>query len=274
MSVEIKFPEGRIVSGHPMNGFTPTDDRTKLPKMKKDGVTKVVEWNFGVAFPKTGVDWKQTPWGAQIVAAAQDPVEGYSAAETASPHFSWKVVDGDSTIPNRAGNVPCQQEGYAGHWVVFMKTELQAPKCFHTGKYDPMQQIQNAAEIDKGDYIIPYALVKGNKPSQTAGVYINPLLVSLERKGEKIESAYDGPSAASVFGGGTPVQTPPSAAVVPVQQAVTPPPPPATDLLVTPPPAPPVEEKYTYQGVTYTKTQLLAMPGWSEALIAQHCTRV
>lgn len=272
MSVEIKFPEGRIVSGHPMNDFTPNDDRTKQPKLKKDNVTKVIEWSFGVAFPKTGVDWKQTPWGAQIVAAAQDPVEGYSAAETASPHFSWKVVDGDSTIPNRKGNVPCQQEGYPGHWVVFMRTELQAPKCFHTGKYDPMQQIQNATEIDKGDYIIPYALVKGNKPSQTAGVYINPLLVSLERKGEKIESAYDGPSAASVFGGVTAQQTPPP--VTP--SAPVTPPPPATDLLVNPPapPAPPVEEKYSYQGVTYTKGQLLAMPGWSEAIIAQHCTRV
>lgn len=268
MSVEIKFPEGRIVSGHPMNGFTPTDDNTKLPKMKKDGVTKVIEWKFGLAIPKTGVDWKQTPWGLQIVAAAQDPVEGYSAAETASPHFSWKVVDGDSTIPNRNGNIPCQQEGYPGHWVVFMKTELQAPKCFHKDKYDPMQQIQNAAEIDNGDYIIAYALIKGNKPSKTAGVYINPLLVSLERKGDKI--GYDGPSAASVFGGAAaPVQ----------QQAVTPPsaapitPPPATDLLVTPPPAPPVEEKYNYNGTVYTKAQLLANPGWTEAIIAQHCTR-
>lgn len=261
MSVEIKFPEGRIVSGHPMNGFTPTDDRTKQPKLKKDGVTKVVEWSFGVAFPKTGVDWKQTDWGAQIVAASQDPVEGYSAAETASPYFSWKIVDGDSTVPNRSGNVPCQQEGYAGHWVVFMKTELAPPKCFHKGKYDAMQQIQNATEIDKGDYIIPYASVKGNKPSQTAGVYINPLLVSLERKGDKIESAYDGPSAASVFGGGSaaPVQqTPPPAA----PGAATPPPP-ATDLLVTPPPAAPVEEKYNVNGAVYTKAQLLSMPGWT-----------
>lgn len=267
--IEVLFPEGRLVAGHPMKSFTPTDDRTKQPKLKKDGVTKVTEWNIGVAYPKNGQDWKLTPWGQSIVAAARDAVEGYTNGETESPHFSWKVIDGDSTIPNKSGNKPCEQEGYPGHWVVFMKTELQAPKCFHKDKYDPMQQIQNDAEIDKGDYVRVFCNVKGNKPSQTAGVYINPVMVSLERKGQKIESGYDGPSAASVFGGGAPAQVAPTPAPSAPAPAT---PPPATDLLVTPPPV--VEEKYSYNGAVYTKAQLLGMPGWSEELIAQHCQKV
>ena len=266
--IEVLFPEGRLVSGHPMNGFNPTDSRTKQPKIRKDGVTKVTQWNIGVAFPKNGQDWKTTPWGQQIVQAAKDPVEGYTNGETESPHFSWKIIDGDSMIPNKKGNKPAEQEGYPGHWVVFMSTELQAPRCYHAGKYDPMQQIQNMSEIDKGDYIRVFCSVKGNKPSETAGVYINPNMVSLERKGQKIESGYDGPSAADVFGG-APAQVAPTPAPAAPAPAT---PPPATDLLVTPPPV--VEEKYNYNGTVYTKAQLLSMPGWSEELIAQHCQKV
>lgn len=271
--IEVLFPEGRLVAGHPMQGFNPVDSRTKQPKMKKsDPTVKVTQWNFGVAFPKNGTDWKQTPWGAQMVQAATDPVEGYSLNETLSPHFSWKMLDGDSTVPNKKGNIPCQQEGYPGHWIVFFSTELQAPKCYHTGKYDPMQQIQDVEAIHKGDYIRVFATVKGNKPSETGGIYVNPTLVSLERKGQRIESAYDGPSAASVFGGGAPAPTAPAAQTPPPVPGAATPPPPATDLM-TPPPVP-VVENYQYQGVTYTKAQLLAMPGWSEELIAAHCTRV
>lgn len=253
--VEVLFPEGRIVAGHPMTGFNPTDSRTKQPKMKKDGMTKVTQWNFGVAYPKNGQDWKTTDWGQKIVQAATDPVEGYTNGEINSPHFSWKVIDGDSTIPNKKGNVPCQQEGYPGNWIVFFSTEFQAPKCFHKDKYDPMQQIQNPDEIYKGDHVRVFATARGNKPSETAGVYINPGMVSLERKGERIESANAGPSAASVFGGAAPapVSTPAPVGVTP---------PPATDLLVTPPP---VEEKYNVNGTVYTRAQLLAMPGWTEA---------
>lgn len=260
--IEVTFPEGRIVSGHPMKGFNPTDSKTNLPKMKKDGITKVIEWSFGVAIPKAGTtDWRQTPWGAQINQAAQDPVEGYTLAETQSKFFSWKIVDGDSTEANRKGNRPCDQEGYPGHWVVFMSTQFAAPKCFHKDKYDPMQQIQNEAEIDKGDYVRVHCSVRGNKPSQTAGVYINPAIVSLERKGQKIESANAGPSAAAVFGGGSPAAvTPPAAPGAPV-------PPPATDLLVTPP-APPAEEKYNVNGTIYTKSQLLSFPGYTEEVLA------
>lgn len=256
--IELLFPEGRIVAGHPMTGFNPVNSVTKQPKLKKDGMTKVTQWNFGVAFPKNGQDWKATPWGQQIVQAAQDPVEGYTNGEIGSPHFSWKVIDGDSSVPNKNGKKPCEQEGYAGHWIVFMSTEFQAPKCFHKDKYDPMQQIQNEAEIQKGDYVRVFCTVRGNKPSQTAGVYINPGMVSLERKGTPIVTANDGPSASSVFGGGAPAPLTPPAAPVP---------PPATDLLVTPP-APPVEDKYNVNGTIYTKSQLLSFPGYTEEVLA------
>ncbi len=243
--IDLLFPEGRIVAGHPMKGFQPTDNRTKQPKVKKDGMTPVTQWNFGLAIPKNGsTDWKTTEWGQKIVLAAQDAVEGYTNGEILSPHFSWKITDGDSAIPNKNGKKPCEQPGYAGHWVVFFSTEFAAPKCFHKDKYDPMQQIQNPDEIYKGDHARVYATVRGNKPSQTAGVYINPGMVSLERKGERIESQNDGPAAASVFGSGAA-----PAPATPAPTGVTPPP--ATDLLVTPP----VVEKSNVHGAVYKKAQ-------------------
>jgi len=40
-------------------------------------------------------------------------------ALVASPAFSWKVTDGDSPLPNKKGKRPCDQTGYAGHWVIW-----------------------------------------------------------------------------------------------------------------------------------------------------------
>jgi hypothetical protein len=138
--------------------------------------------------------------------------------------------------------------------------------CYHVGKYNPLDAIQDVNAIKLGDYVRVNIVAKGNKPSKTPGVYLNPNLLELSRPGEAIVREGSGPNAASVFGGGAPTPAPTPAAPAPAT------PPPATDLLVTPPPV--VEEKYSYNGTVYTKAQLLGMPGWSEELIAQHCQKV
>lgn len=268
---EVLFPVGRLVSGHPMEPQAVTDNNDK-PVSGTDGVPTTQRY-IGVAFPKgTETHWNQTEWGAKIYAAAQDPVNGYPNGEIGQPAFSWKVVDGDSAVPNKKGNKPCDQEGYKGHWVVHMSTRI-VYNCYHVGRYEPMQAIQNKAEIKKGDYCRVMCQVKGNKPSQSPGVYINPQMFELSRAGIEIVSTSNTPAASSVFGVSAPVipvgahvdtsvvPATPTPTAPPVAQT---PPPPATDLLVAPP-APPVEEKYNVNGVVYTKAQLLAMPGWSEA---------
>ena len=113
-----------------------------------------------------------------------------------------------------------------------------------------------------GDYVRVNIVAKGNKPSKTPGVYLNPNLLELNRVGEAIVREGSGPDAASVFGGDMAPSAP-----APVAAPTAPVPPPATDLLVTPP-APPAEEKYNVNGAVYTKSQLLGFPGFTEEVIA------
>lgn len=261
-------PVARLIHGHPLKQQVRTDKVTKLPQIGKDG-QQVKEVYIGIAIPKTGeTSWKDTDWGKNIVMAALDAEHGYDEAMTRRNDFSWKVVDGDSDIPNKEGNVPNSDPYKRGHWVLHLNTRIPY-NCYHVGKYSPLDAIQDANAIKLGDYVRVNIVAKGNKPAQSPGVYLNPNLLELSRPGEAIVREGSGPDAASVFGGGAPAQaapTPTPAAPAPAT------PPPATDLLVTPPPV--VEEKYSYNGAVYTKAQLLGMPGWSEELIAQHCQKV
>lgn len=248
---------GRIVSGHPMKDQERYDNNRQ--KIMKDG-KPVTQRYIGLAIPKNGTtDWKQTDWGRQFYAEGTNPVNGYKNGEDKHHSFSWKVIDGDSDIPNKNGKKPCEQPGQRGNWIVSIATELPYA-CYHVGKYDPIQAIQNPDEITCGDNVRVLVDVKSNRKkdgtaAQTPGIYVNPRLLELSSKGEPIIHEQSGPSASAVFGGTAPVSTPAPAAPAPT--GVTPPP--ATDLLVTPP----VEEKYNVNGAVYTKEQLLAMPGWT-----------
>lgn len=261
-------PVARLIHGHPMKQNPKTNRKTKQPVLDKAG-QQVKEIYIGIAIPKAGeADWKDTEWGKQIVMAATDAEFGYDVAMTKRTDFSWKVVDGDSDVPNKEGNVPNQDPYKVRHWVLHLNTRIPY-NCYHVGKYSPLDAIQDANTIKLGDYVRVNIMAKGNKPSETPGVYLNPNLLELSRPGEAIVREGSGPDAASVFGGGAPAQVAPTPA--PSAPAPTTPPP-ATDLLVTPPPV--VEEKYSYNGAVYTKAQLLGMPGWSEELIARHCQKV
>lgn len=284
---EILFPVGRLVSGHPMEPRQITDKDDK-PVFDTQGQA-VTERYVGVAIPKGSEQhWKDTEWGAKVYAAAQDAVNGWPNGEFNSPSFSWKIIDGDSQVPNKKGNKPCDQTGYPGHWVVHMTTRI-AYNCFHAGRYEPMQAIQRKEEIKRGDYCRVYCQVKGNKPSQSPGVYINPQMFELTRAGVEIVSQGSGPAASSVFGGAAPVipagaqLDPNAAAPAPTAPVAQPAPAPATpapvvpahDLVTPPPVAPaPVEERYSYSGQTLTLAEWCKMPGWTEEMIKQHGTRV
>ena len=225
---------GRLVGGHPMDQRVVTDDKTGQPKMQADNVTPRTEAYIGVAVAKAGEQhWNQTEWGAKIYQAAQ---RDWPNGEYGAPTFAWKVIDGDSMIPNKKGRKPAEREGWAGHWVIQCSTGI-AIKCYHPGRYDPHQQIQNKAEIKPGDYCRVLINCRGNNPSKSPGVYLNPTLFELSRAG--IEIVLDsGPSAADVFGGSQ-AQLPPGAQVDPnAQSAPVPTPAPATPGVPNAAPAP------------------------------------
>lgn len=285
---EVLTPVGRIVAGHPMVARPVTDNRTGAVVKNADGTDRTDHY-FGLAILKQGeTHWNQTEWGAKIWNAGQS---GWPNGEFNSPTFSWKIADGDSQVPNKRGKKPCDQEGWPGHWVIHLSTMLPIG-CFHTGRFAPHEQIQNKDEIKPGDYGRVFLNAKGNAPSESPGVYLNPSLFELVRAGQQIILS-SGPAAADVFAN-QPAQLPPGAAVdtgvqAPPATATTAPNPapaattPAPGPEPTPPPAEPnrdflnpppaAEKRYEVGGVVYTESQLRAAK-WSDAQIASQAKPV
>lgn len=276
---DIITPVGRLVSGHPMELHAALDNNGQ-PKFFKDGVTPLTNGSIGIAIAKDGsTDWKTTTWGQQIVAAA---TAAWPNGQSGSPQFAWKVTDGDSTVPNKKGNKPCDREGYPGHWVLFTGGCFATP-TYHAGRFQPHEVIQNKDEIKRGDYIRLCFNVTSNGSTDSPGMYINAVMVELNRAGIAIISA-SAPDAAAAFGGSAGVlpagalvdtsvvapaaSTPPPAPAAQEASAPPPPPPPAHDL-ATPPPAP-VETQLTYNGVSKTNAEWLAS-GWSQPQIDGNC---
>jgi len=259
--IEFTTPEGRIVAGHPMEAHPVTDDANR-PKVAADGTPRTSTY-VGLAIPKgPETDWKQTPWGQQIAAVA---LADWPNGEHGSPSFAWKVTDGDSAVPNKRGKKPCDREGWPGHWIIHASTELSV-RCHHKDKYEAHEVIQNKAEIKRGDYGRLVLQVKGNAPAQSPGLYVNPILFSLDRPGVEIVSV-DATSAKDAFGGGgTPApaagpSTPPAVQPVPAFTATPP---------VQPiPPAQPPERTMTAKANGATYDAMIAA-GWTDELLIQH----
>ena len=192
--IELTTPVGRIVGGHPMVNHVVKDDVTKQPKMQQDGITPQVQFYIGLAIEKGAeTDWKQTSWGQQIVA---EGAAAYPAGEFNAPTFAWKITDGDSAVPNKKGNIPNKREGYPGHWIINASNGFPI-KCFHRGKFQPHEVIQGKEAIKAGDYGRLAISVKGNNPSPSPGVYVNPSMFELYQAGVEIitETSVD-PNAA------------------------------------------------------------------------------
>lgn len=260
--------EGRMVNGHPMirNQVKKKNPVTKVeePQFNPDG-SAITDVYFAVAVPKTGeTDWKLSAWGQQINAKA---VADWATGEHAAPTFSWKITDGDSMVPNKKGKKPAEREGWPGHWIVHCKTQFSV-RCHHAGKLAPEQQIANEKEIKTGDYCAVLIGVKGNFPSESPGIYINPILFEMSRAGVAIIND-SGPSAEEAFGNRT-HNVPANAQVDASVAGPTPgggPSAPANDFVqgaASGGPTPPV--KYMADGTAYTYEELIGF-GWTDAQI-------
>lgn len=213
--VNIMFPVGRWVSGSIYDLNTKDDKGQPLPENRH-------HWSYGVAIPKTaGRDWKQEPWGAQIVAAA---AADWPNGESNHPSFSFKVKDGDSAISSRPNTkAPNQHEGWPGCWVVFFRRGKQigeAPLVTANGAPDISLRAQK--KIKKGDYIQVYGSVKGsNERPQNAGCFLNDEVIAFAGKGQEIVSK-DRPDPTKLgFGGAVPAGATAATAAVPASAANT-----------------------------------------------------
>lgn len=223
--IDITTPVGRLVGG---SIYEPqTKDYQGKPLVAKDKVTPRVDYTFGVAIPKSAgvTHWSQEAWGAPIWKLANDE---FKNGETSRPDFSSKIIDGDSQIPNKKGNKPCDNIGYKGHWVIWFSGGY-APKVYNA---DGSQQILEPNAIKRGYYVQVFGNISDNKPSETAGLYVNHTYVALAAYGDEISSA---PDVSAAGFGGQPL--PVGASTTPVAQAFNPAPPAPSGM---PPPPPPV----------------------------------
>lgn len=270
---DILYPVGRMIAGS-LYKMQPVMDNFGKQKIGKDGAP-MAEFNFGLAIPKgSETHWSQTPWGQEIlkVGASAYP------KEHVTPSFAWKIIDGDSTVPNKKGNLPSNQEGYKGNWIIWFK-QGWAPKLVNA---DGSQQLSEPDSIVPGYYIQVYGSCKSNAPSPSPGVYQNPIAVALAAYGERIVSI--GVDTGSVgFGGGSlPVgaslvplagmSTPVAATLSPVPQTLGLAPPPNPAILMTAPPPPPPAAPYrqmTAKAGALTYEQM-AGQGWTEVQMREH----
>jgi len=187
---DIVTPVGRLVQG---DCFEPqTKDAEGNPLTFKTGPNAGQprkQWFIAVAVPKTDPQVNQMPQAMTQVAQEAFPQGQYNA-----PNFAWKYLDGDGV--DSRGQPHSAKEGFAGCWV-FRFASGFPPRCFHTGKYQPHEQIQDPQAIKRGYYVRVAASIAGNDSLQQPGLYLNFSMVELVGYGEEIVS---GPDPSQLFG--------------------------------------------------------------------------
>ena len=200
----LTFPIGRLLWGSMTQPQTKDGDgRPLVIKTGPDAGKPTQRFAFGVGIRKGQErSWAETPWGAEIAKTGRD---GFPQGQWQTPTFSWKVTDGDSTIPNRRGKTPASREGYPGHWVLAFSSAF-APKTVTADGTAPV----DPASIKCGHYVQVNGSVGANGSASQPGVYLNHRFVAHSGFGEEIDA---GPDPAAVGFGG---QLPPGASTVPV----------------------------------------------------------
>ena len=217
MGIEIMSPVGRFVQGS-MSLEKKMDPQTNKPKLDENG-NEIMEMYMSLAIAKDNPGLPAF-YGAIVAQAQAEFPHLFVNGQCTHPGFAMKVQDGDGRDTN--GKSVADKPGFAGHYIFKMATRY-LPKCFHEGRFDPSQQIQNPAEVIKrGYYVRVNVYVSGNgvKPNETnkkPGIFLSPNLVSLVGFGEEIQG---GPDAVRTFGAaGAPVYLPPGMSATPVAGA-------------------------------------------------------
>lgn len=223
---QLTTPVGRYVAGSIYQGNDKDYDGN--PLVYKTGAKAGqprLDFSFGVAFPKTpgNTHWANEPWMLPIWNLAHASFPG---GEAQRRDFSFKIIDGDSTEPNKKMKRPCDNEGYPGHWVVFFSGSQPPRVCNANGS----QLITEPGACKKGYFVQVLGSVTKNTGA-TPGLYWNHSAVALAAYGPEISSGPD--INAAGFGQG--VALPPGASATPPAGSMpgSPPPPPGA---ATPPP--------------------------------------
>jgi len=279
-------PPARLVQG---SLYKPQDkDQSGAPLVFKSGANAgqpKKQYFFAVAISKGAEQhWSQTPWGQVVWTAGH----GFKPNASQLPKFAWKIVDGDSAVPNDAGKKPCDMEGFKGHWVLRFSSGFN-PDIYTllTGTGTPASFPQPDA-INLGDYVQVFGSAEPNGDQMKPGVYMNHKMVCLVGHGQRIVT---GPDVATAGFGGAPL--PAGASTAPIggfaaSTPVAPAPPAAAPSYVAPAPVPPMAPAvpaapyggYMAPPATPVRTMIndaagsnyddWIKQGWTDALLVQH----
>lgn len=237
MAIELVTPIGRFVQGS-LTLEVKNDPSTGKPKLDEQG-QPVKECFIAIAIRKDDPALPAFWQAIQQQARLEFPHLFDAAGNCTHPRFSFKVQDGDGVDHN--GKSVKDKPGFAGHYVFKCGTRF-IPKCYHAGKYDPSQMIQNPEQVIKRGYYIRLGLrISGNgvtpkDANQVPGMFLSPNLVEFVAFGEEI---LGGPDAAETFGKAPLPQTlPPGASATPVGAPALPSGLPGGMPPLAPPPAP------------------------------------
>lgn len=210
----ITTPVGRVVQGslYRANDKDADGNPLKVKKGANAGQDRV-EFYFAIAIPKLPghTHWSQTEWGAEIWRVGHTAFPGIAQR----PDFSWKVEDGDSTLPNKKNKRPCDSEGFPGNWILKFKSGM-APIIYQADPTHPQgwAQVMQEGFLKLGYYVQVQGNVDSNKSDQQPGVFLNHQTVAFRAYGQEIQV---GPSVAEAGFGAAPL--PAGASAVPLASA-------------------------------------------------------
>jgi len=197
--IKVTLPPGRNVQGHPLKNKPVMDSNGNQKVMKNKEIQHGTHVACAIA-KGNETHWKDTKWGRQIYEFA---VKSWPTGEHAQRAFAWKIEDGDSTEPNKKMKIPCEREGFAGHWVVHCNG-FKPLQCYRGDDFSISGTITDEAEIKTGDYGQIVVEVKKNtadvSKGDTAGIFITGKAFSLRQPGKLILGDDDVDAAAEFDG--------------------------------------------------------------------------
>lgn len=208
--------QGRLVFtvGDLFQGRIKTVFGTQTPVVNEKG-EQVREYGFGLAVEKPNPNHPDRAHYERTLAnfnaiwtAIHEEAYALYPSRQIPPAFAMKYKDGDGVDHN---GVPySQREGYAGHLVFAMTTQIPI-KFF---KFENGQNILVNEGIKCGDYVNVQVTVKAHtaQGQGKSGLYLNPMAVQLIGYGKEIVNA---PSGDQIFGTQAP-PVPPGASQTPI----------------------------------------------------------
>ena len=253
-------PVGRLVMGSLFKGQT-TDSQGN-PLLVKNGPNAGdprTDYFCALAISKKDPGWPA--FHEKLKAAAQVYFPHLHAADGTfrGPNFSWKLIDGDSDVPNQNGKIPNTREGFPGCYILSMSSGF--PSALRSQDGSQVITDENAAK--PGYYYRAIVSIRGNGSTQRPGLFINHNAFQFVAYGPEIVF---GPDHASALQAAPAPYLPPGASAEPVAPAVPPEPAPAmapaAPPAMAPAPDPNFGRMYEVGGTLYTRDQLLAA-GWT-----------